>query len=183
MTQQIILPAGRLGRPGGGRLVAIGVLDVLAGVIALAWPGVTVLALAVVFGLFLLLGGLVALALGGLLRRGGLHPTPVFVVGAIAAVAGLVCLIHPGAGVVAIAIACAFWFGATGIGYLALARSSSSHRAVTGALGVLSVLCALALLASPGVAVVTIAWIAGIAFLVRGAGEILVGRRLRRALY
>lgn len=49
------------------RLVVTAVLDAVIGVLALAWPGVTVLVLALVLGLVLLLSGTVSIGFG--LRR------------------------------------------------------------------------------------------------------------------
>ena len=181
--QQIIIPSGRVGRHDGSRMLLVGVVDVVAGLIALAWPGVTVVALAVIFGLMLLLAGVVTLGVGAVMNRAGLKPTVAWVLGGVAVVAGLICLVHPGAGVFAIGLGCALWFLVTGLGYLASARTARMHRVSMGVLGVLSLIAALVLLVSPGVAIVTIAIIAGIGFLVRGLGEIVLGRRLRRSLY
>ena len=45
--------------------------------------------------------------------------------------------------------------------------------------GIVSIVAAVVLLVHPGVAIVTVALVAGIAFLVRGAGELALGWRLR----
>lgn len=175
------LGAARLGRTySTGHLQVLGGIDVVAGVIALAWPGVTVLVLALIFGLLLLLAGLVAIGVGSLVHRAGGSPVATWVIGGVAVIAGLICVFHPGAGVWAIVLGCALWFLLTGVGDLLVAAASPAHRVWFGVLGVLSIVAALVLVVHPGVAIVTVALVAGIAFLARGAGELALGWRLRR---
>ena len=168
---------------GTTHLLVLGAIDLVCGLIALLWPGVTVLALALVFGVMLLFAGFMALGVGSVIRRAGGSPAISWVIGAVAVVAGLVCIFHPSAGVWAIILGCALWFLITGIGDLVVASAAARHRLVFAVLGVLSIVAAVVLLVRPGVAVVTVAVVAGIAFLVRGAGEIglgLMGRRSGR---
>ena len=167
---------------GSSHLLVLGVIDLLCGVIALVWPGVTVLVLALIFGVLLLMAGLLVLAVGSTVRRAGGRPVLTFVVGGFAILAGLICILHPGAGVWAIVLGCALWFLMTGVGDLVVAFASPANRVWFGLLGVLSLLAALILLVHPGVAIVTVAVVAGISFLVRGAGELALGSRLRRSV-
>ena len=51
-----------------------------------------------------------------------------FFVGFLATLAGLVCLVRPGAGVLALLIALSFWFIITGIADLARALDEREHR-------------------------------------------------------
>lgn len=162
-------------------LLVLGGIDVVAGLIALVWPGVTILALALIFGLMLLMGGFAAIAVGSTVRRSGGRPTATWVIGGIAVIAGLVCIFHPGAGVWAIVLGCSVWFLMTGIGDLAMAAAVPANRVWFSILGVLSIVAAVVLLVHPGVAIVTVALIAGISFLLRGAGELALGWRTRRA--
>ncbi|SDP35477.1 Uncharacterized membrane protein HdeD, DUF308 family [Nakamurella panacisegetis] len=177
-------------RPLGGRLLGrsyssshllvLGSLDIVAGLIALVWPGITVLALALIFGLMLLMAGLAAIAVGSAVRRSGGSPAFTWVVGAIAVIAGLICIFHPGAGVWAIILGCSLWFVMTGVADLFVAAASPANRLWFGTLGVLSIVAAVVLLVSPAAAIVTVALIAGIGFLVRGVGELMLGWRMRR---
>ena len=162
-----------------GHLRILGGIDIVAGLIALAWPGVTVLVLALIFGLLLLLAGVVAIGIGSAVRRAGGSPTATWVIGGVAVIAGLICVFHPGAGVWAIALGCSLWFLLTGVGDLLVAAVSPAHRVWFGILGALSIVAAIVLLVHPGVAIVTVALVAGIAFLIRGAGELALGWRMR----
>ena len=160
-------------------LLVLGGIDVLAGILALAWPGATVLVLALIFGLLLLLGGIVAIGVGTTIRRAGGNPVATYIIGGIAIVAGLICVFHPGAGLWAIALGCAVWFLMTGFGDLAMASASPANRLWFGVLGVLSIVAGVILLFNPASAILTVAVIAGISFLIRGAGELTLGWRLR----
>jgi uncharacterized membrane protein HdeD (DUF308 family) len=128
----------------------------------------------------LLMAGLTAIGIGSAARRAGGSPFVTWVIGAVAVVAGLICIFHPGAGVWAIVLGCSLWFLLTGFGDLFVAAASPTNRLWFGILGVLSVAAAVVLLVHPGVAIVTVALLAGISFLVRGAGELALGWRIRR---
>ncbi len=179
-------PLGGAGRRGPtysrGHLLVLGGVDVGCGLIALVWPAVTVLALALIFGLLLLLGGLLVIGVGMVARRAGGNAVAAWVIGGIAILAGLICIFHPGLGIWAIAVGCAVWFLMTGIGDLFVAAASPAHRIWFGILGVLSIIASVVLLIHPGVAIATVALVAGIAFLIRGAGELALGWRMRSAV-
>ncbi|MET3806118.1 uncharacterized membrane protein HdeD (DUF308 family) [Nakamurella sp. UYEF19] len=163
-----------------GHLLVIGSIDVVAGLIALAWPGVTIVVLALIFGLLLLMVGVMAIGVGSVVRRAGGSPVATYVIGGIAVVAGLICIFHPGAGIWAIVLGSAIWFLLTGLGDLLVASASPANRVWFGILGVLSIVAAIVLLTHPGVAIVTVALIAGISFIVRGVGELALGWRIRK---
>jgi uncharacterized membrane protein HdeD (DUF308 family) len=181
MANRSITTLGSNNRASGAWLGVVGVIDVIAGVIALSWPGVTVLVLAVIFGLFVLMAGLISIAVGaGLRRAAGRTIWPPYIFGIAAVIAGIICLVHPGAGVFAIILGCALWFLLTGVAYLAMARASSSLRFWFGFIGVLSLIAFVVLIAEPGVAIVTVSIVAGISFLLRGAGQLALAWRLGR---
>jgi uncharacterized membrane protein HdeD (DUF308 family) len=58
--------------------------------------------------------------------------------------------------------------------------SSTSLRFWFGFIGVLSLIAFLVLIAEPGLAIVTVSIVAGISFLVRGAGQLALAWRLGR---
>lgn len=162
-----------------GHLLVIGGIDVVAGLVALAWPGVTILVLALIFGLLLLTAGVMTIGVGSVVRRTGGSPVATYIIGGIAVLAGLICIFHPGAGIWAIVLGCSIWFLLTGLGDLLVASASPANRLWFGLLGVLSIVAAVVLLTHPGVAIVTVALIAGISFVVRGVGELALGWRVR----
>jgi uncharacterized membrane protein HdeD (DUF308 family) len=162
-------------------LFILGTVDVIAGLIALIWPSATITVLALIFGIMLLLGGVMVIAVGSLARReGGGSVALTWVLGLIAIVAGLICIVHPGVGIWAIALGCALWFLLTGIGSLFVAAASPRHRIWFIILGVLSIVASIILLVNPDEALQTVAIVAGIAFLIRGIAEFGIGWQLRR---
>jgi uncharacterized membrane protein HdeD (DUF308 family) len=157
------------------RLLFAGAIDVITGLVALVWPGVTVLALALVLGLLLLLAGTFSIASGA--RTGSAW---LIGLGTISVLAAVICLIHPGAGLFAILLGCAIWFLMLGIADLGIAFGGGDGRLYFGLLGTLSVVAGVVMLSSPGVAITTVALIVGFAFLVRGAAEFALALQLRR---
>ncbi len=159
------------------RLLLLGILDLVVGIVCVAWPGATVLVLAILLGIVLLLTGIAVFTIG--LRA---HSTGLEIVGIVAVIAAVICLVHPGAGVFAILLGCALWFLLTGIAALVAGSGAGEHRWPWLVLGVLSVIAGIVMLVRPGVAVSTVALIAGVAFLVRGISELGLYWRLRKAL-
>lgn len=158
------------------RLMVVGVIEVIVGIASLIWPHVTALVLGVLFGIVLLLSGLIVLSISW-----GTRSVVGVILGVLAIVGAIICFIHPGAGVVAILIGCALWFFMLGVAYLFAAFTGTQDRAWWGFLGVLSVIAAIIFIASPGVAITTVAILVGLAFLIRGLGEIVFAWRLRSA--
>ena len=156
------------------RLLFVGVLEVIVGIVSLVWPDVTALVLGLLFGVVLLLSGIVVLTISW-----GVRSVLGVILGALAIVAAFICFFHPGAGVVAILIGCAIWFFMLGVAYLFAAFNASEDRLWWGFLGVLSVIAAIIMIASPGVAITTVAILVGIAFILRGVSEIVFAWRLR----
>jgi uncharacterized membrane protein HdeD (DUF308 family) len=158
------------------RILVVGAFNIVAGVAALIWPGATVLVLAIVLGIFLLLSGAALLAIGASVRS-----LLMIVLGVLSLVAAVICLAHPGAGVFAILLGCALWFFVNGVLELSAAILGVAGRLLWGVLGVLSIAAAVIMVSSPGVAVFTVALIAGISFLIHGTGEVALALRLRTA--
>jgi uncharacterized membrane protein HdeD (DUF308 family) len=155
-------------------ILFVGALDIVVGVLALTWPSVTVLALALLLGVLLLISGVTLVSLGVAARSPWL-----LILGVIALIAAVICFVHPGAGVFAILLGLALWFFLNGVAEVGAAISGVEDRVWWGVLGVLSIIAALIMISVPGVAIVTVAIIAGISFLVRGIGQIALAWHLR----
>jgi uncharacterized membrane protein HdeD (DUF308 family) len=156
------------------RILLIGVLNIVAGLAALIWPGATVLVLAILLGMFLLISGVALLAIGASMRS-----MLTVVLGVLALIAAVICLVHPGAGVFAILLGCALWFFVNGMVELSAAILGVAGRLWWGVLGVLSIAAAVIMVSSPDVAVWTVALIAGISFLIHGTAASALAMRLR----
>src|SRR5271157_2010565 len=135
-------------------LIVRGILAVIVGIIALAWPSVTVLALVILFAVYAFMAaGLIALAWPG--------PTAlvlVLIVGVWAIVAGLV------------EIAAAFGHG-----------EAAGTRALLILGGLITVAFGVVLCARPGLGAVTLALLFGLFSLIYGTWALVQGIELRRA--
>jgi uncharacterized membrane protein HdeD (DUF308 family) len=157
-----------------------GVLGILAGVIALSWPAVTVLVLAVLLGISMLMQGIAEVSAASRAATGSVGRGWTAFLGVAAIVAGLICLFHPGAGLFAIIVGVTVWFLVAGAHELYAAFYLAEHRGWNLVIGVVTILLGIVMIAVPGLALSTAALLAGIFFLVRGAGEISLAMRLRR---
>jgi uncharacterized membrane protein HdeD (DUF308 family) len=157
----------------------LGLLSIIAGVLALAYPDITLLVLGLIVGINLVLIGATWVAIatiedhtpGGRVLR--------MIVGFLATLAGLVCLVRPGAGVLALLIALSFWFIITGMADLARALDEREHRVIAGVLGVISIAAGIVIVGNPDIGLTTLALLAGIAFIVRGTVELMASIYIR----
>jgi uncharacterized membrane protein HdeD (DUF308 family) len=122
-------------------LVALlGAISIVAGVLALAYPDITLLVLGLIVGINLVLIGATWVAVATVEEHSPGGRVLRMIVGFLATLAGLVCLVRPGAGVLALLIAVSFWFIITGMADLARALDEREHRVISGILGVIGML-------------------------------------------
>ena len=161
--------------------VVVGALAVVAGILALVWPGPTLLLIGICFGLYLIFAGVgnlvTAFAERGLSTFLRVVET---VLGIITLLAGLILLVRPGASVLTAAYVLGFWFLLAGCLQVARGVAIRESRAFNLAFGLLGIVAGALILAQPGIGVVTLVWIVGIAFIVRGAIALVLGLGLRR---
>jgi uncharacterized membrane protein HdeD (DUF308 family) len=81
-----------------------GLAGVVAGVLALIWPGVTAVALAILAGVWAVVTGVAEIAVAFRLRRAGRRVWLLGLAGALSAVAGIVILVWPAAGAIGLAV-------------------------------------------------------------------------------
>jgi len=158
----------------------IGVLSVAAGIVALAYEGITLLALGLIFGVYILMFGTFALLAA---FEPGAHPSHAVlrtVVGIVAILAGLVLIVRPGASVLVLLIALGFWFIITGVGDLVRGITQPGQRWLSIVLGVIGIAAGVIVLGDPDIGLRTLAILAGILFIVRGVAEMTLGWELRR---
>jgi uncharacterized membrane protein HdeD (DUF308 family) len=107
-------------------LVLMGLLGIAAAVIALVWPHVTALVLAIVIGAWALVAGAGGIWVG--LRRGDWLTS---LIGLISVVAGVLILVRPAAGAIAVAIVIGAYALVAGI--LLIVSAWLLHRSLSGA--------------------------------------------------
>jgi uncharacterized membrane protein HdeD (DUF308 family) len=157
----------------------VGGIAIVAGILALAYPDITLRALGIILGAYLLTWGIFTLAAA--FAPGTTAPLAVLrvLVGFLGILAGLVCLVRPGASLLALLIAFSFWFILTGIGDLMRAMESTESRFWIGLLGVVSIVAGVIILGNPDIGLTTLALLIGIGLIVRGTIEIFLGFSLR----
>ena len=160
-------------------VVVLGLISIAVGILALAYPDLTLLALGLFFGINLLMVGAFAVMVGVDEDSGAGGRTLRIVVGFLAILAGLLCLVRPGASVLALLLAVAFWFVMAGVADLVRAFTEPRGRFLSAVLGLAGVSIGVIIVSDPDIGLETLALIAGIGFIVRGTIEVLAGFGLR----
>jgi uncharacterized membrane protein HdeD (DUF308 family) len=159
-----------------------GALMVLFGIIALVSPGIALLTLVWVFGIYSILDGIAAVALG-IRTRGEPHWVWTIVQGVVSVLAGFVALVWPGVTALALLFLIAFWAILLGVGEIGGAFASrqrgSNAWGWTLAAGVLNILFGVLLLIWPASGILTLVWLVGIFALAGGVALILLAFRVR----
>jgi uncharacterized membrane protein HdeD (DUF308 family) len=169
-------------KSGSTWLILLGVLAIIVGILALVWPGVTVLALVTLFAVYAFISaGLQAIRAFSSARAG-----PVFghlLLGLIDVAAGAVALIWPGPTAFVLVLVIAVWAVIAGFTEI-FAGFGEGERAGTRTMFILGGLISLAfgvvLFAWPALGAFTLAVLFGIFTIVYGFSQIATGIRLRR---
>jgi uncharacterized membrane protein HdeD (DUF308 family) len=163
-------------------LILLGILAVIVGIIAIAWPGVTILALVILFAVYAFMGAGLQAARAFSSRAAG----PVFghlLLGLIDLAAGVVALVWPGPTAFVLVIVVAAWALASGIAEIAAGFGSgetSGTRAMFIVAGLVSVAFGVVLFARPGVGAVTLALLFGLYSMIYGFSQITAGIQARQ---
>ena len=153
-----------------------GIAAALFGLAALFWPGMTLLVLLVIFAVYAIVDGLLAIVAG--IRVSGGHRWLLLAEGAIGLLAGLVVLFWPGAAALVLVYVISAWAIFTGLLKVVMAisfRRQIENGWLMGLGGVLSVLFGVVLGFLPGAGLVTLVWLVGIYALILGVALIVLG--------
>ncbi len=163
-------------------LIVRGILAIAVGVIALAWPQVTVLALVILFAVY----AFIAAGLEAMRAFSSGTAGPVFghlLLGLVDLAAGVIALAWPGPTALVLVLIVASWAIVAGLFEIA-AAFRRSEAAGTRALFILGGLASIAfgvvLFARPGVGAVTLALLFGLFNLIYGGWALAQGIELRR---
>ena len=163
-----------------GWLAAAGVLGIVVGVIALFFPGATILTAAVLLGIVLVVQGVAEIVAAVRSGPGAAGRGWLVAFGVLVLVAGVLVLFNPGGGVLVMVWGLILWFVLAGVNDLAAAFSGREHRGWNITMGIIALLAALVLLFSPGTAVGVLALVIALGFIFRGAAELGLALALRR---
>ena len=159
-----------------------GALAIIVGIVAIAWPGVTVLALVILFAVYALIdAGLQAMRAFSSATAG-----PVFghlLLGLLDLAAGVIALVWPGPTALVLVLIVAIWALAGGFTEI-FAAFRSGETAGTRALfivgGLVSIVFGVVLFSRPDVGAITLALLYGLFSLTYGTSLIVVGVQARR---
>lgn len=158
---------GKVGQSWGW-LLGFGLLTLLAGILALVWPGPTVLAIAVIFGAQLLVGGLFWFV--SALSETEKISAAQILLAVLAIVAGVLVLRSPVESALLFPLVLGLFWLVSGVveTFHAIVRETVTARGWAIAAGVLSVLAGIALLVYPGLGLVTLTYLLGAWLVVYG---------------
>ncbi|HTT12195.1 MAG TPA: HdeD family acid-resistance protein [Burkholderiaceae bacterium] len=165
-----------------GWIVLRGVAGVLFAVLAVAWPGVTLAALVIVWGAYALADGILALVAAWLVRDAGRPFGWLIVVGLLGIAAGVVTFLWPGITAMVLLMLIAAWAFAMGIFQIAAAirlRKVIEGEWMLLLSGVLSVAFGVLMAIYPGAGALAMLWQIAAFALVFGTLLIALGFRLR----
>jgi uncharacterized membrane protein HdeD (DUF308 family) len=167
-----------------GWVLVFGVVTVLAGLFALAWPGRTIQVIAVLFGLQLVVAGIfrfvAALATDD--ESGGTRVL-LALLGVLSFIVGLYALRNVLVTIAALALLLGIFWIVNGAveAFTALSHRGMQGRGWTIFMGLLSIVAGVVVLVYPGISLATLAIVLGLWLLLFGAMEIVLAFRLRSA--
>jgi len=155
----------------------LGLVTVVAGILAIVYPDITLLALGIFAGVSLLMIGVMEIvdAIAGSPDSRALTA----IVGVLSLLAGLVCLRRPGESLLAIVIVLGFWLIIEGVVRFIGAFQVLEDRALLLGLAILDILLGILILALPHLSLVTLAILFAISLIARGVFAIITAFRLR----
>jgi uncharacterized membrane protein HdeD (DUF308 family) len=164
-------------------LIARGILAVAVGIVALAWPGITVLALVILFAIYAFIAaGMEAVKAFSSERAG-----PVMghlLLGLVDVGAGVIALAWPGPTALVLVLVVGAWAMVAGLVEIYAGfevGKTAGTRALFFVSGLISIAFGIVLFSRPGVGAVTLALLFGLFNLVYGFWALVQGIDLRRA--
>jgi uncharacterized membrane protein HdeD (DUF308 family) len=159
-------------------LAVLGVVSVVCGVLAIVYPDITLLAMGIIFGFYLLLAGVFELveAMVGDAASRALSA----IVGVVALIAGLVCLRRPGESLLALIAVLGIYLIVTGVARLVRAFASVEHRGWGVLAAIVDIVLGILVLSWPDESLVTLAILFGISLVFRGAFALVGAYQLRK---
>ena len=159
-------------------LAVLGVVSLVCGVLAIVYPDVTLLAVGIIFGFYLLMAGVFELvdAIVGDPASRALSA----IVGVVALLAGLICLRRPGDSLLALVVVLGAYLIVTGVARLVRAFASVEHRGLSLLSAVIDLVLGILILSWPDESLVTLAVFFGISLIFRGVFSLVAALQLRK---
>ena len=163
--------------------VVRGIFAIIFGILAYAWPGITLLTLAILFGAYVLVDGILLIikALGN--WSGREDRWLLLLEGLLGIGIGIITLVAPGITALGLVLYIAAWSLATGVLEISAAirlRREMKGEAWMVVSGIASILFAVLLMIFPGAGALGLIWLIAAYAIVFGVVLLLLGFRLRR---
>lgn len=158
-------------------LAVLGVVSLVAGVLAIVYPDITLLAMGIIFGFYLLLAGVFELVQAIVDSESRALSA---IVGVVGLIAGLVCIRRPGESVLALVLVLGIYLIVTGGVRLVVAFGEREGRGLALLAAIADLVLGILILALLKVSLVTLALLFGISLIVRGAFALVGAIKLRQ---
>ena len=171
-----------LGRNWGWILLR-GVVAVVFGILAFAWPGITLAVLVIAWGAYAFADGVLALIAAWQVRDRGKPFWSLLIVGLLGIAAGVVTFLWPAMTALTLLMFIAAWAVVMGIFQVVAAvrlRKEIEGEWLLGLSGVLSVIFGIIMFAQPGVGALAVIWLIGSYAIIFGILLISLGVRLKQ---
>jgi uncharacterized membrane protein HdeD (DUF308 family) len=155
----------------------LGLVSTIAGILAIVYPDITLLAIGIFAGVSLLFLGAMDIveAIAGAPESRALSA----IVGVLSLLAGLICLRRPGESLLALVIVLGIYLVVAGVIRFVRAFAELEDRALLLGLAIIDIILGALILALPGVSLVTLAILFAISLIARGIFSIVLAFRLR----
>jgi uncharacterized membrane protein HdeD (DUF308 family) len=163
-------------------LLIRGIISVVIGILAVAWPGITIAVLVGIFGLYAFIDGVTNLILGLTHTRTHGRSWAHALQGLAGIAVGILAFVWPGVTALVLVWFIGAWAVVTGIFEIAAAirlRRYIAGEWMLALSGILSIIFGILVLAFPGAGAVGIAWILGVYAAAAGVILIVLGIQLR----
>jgi uncharacterized membrane protein HdeD (DUF308 family) len=158
-----------------------GICAIIFGILALVWPGITVLVLVIIFGIYAIVSGVFSLWAGfghNVDSRAWL-----IIAGIIGILAGIVAFVWPGITALALLYVIAFWAILSGIAEIVAGiklRQSIDNEWMLILGGVLSVIFGVILFIWPGSGMLALTWLLGIFAIIYGIAMVILSFKVKK---
>ena len=178
---QVLVDEGGLAALGRhwGILLFLGITSVIVGILAIAWPGKTVLVIAVLVAAWLIVSGIFQIVRGFSRGLSGGMRALLFISGFLSLILGVIAIqgAFQAAEILAILIGIGFLF--RGFGLLFSAAEVKDGRGWNIFGGIIMLIGGFVVLGWPAISLVTLAWVTGIWLIVGGLFEIFAAFKVK----
>ena len=159
-----------------------GLLAIAFGFIALVWPGITLMVLVVLFGIYVIVEGLFSI-IAAFSNRATRSWWVLLLEGLASLVIGCIAFIWPGITAVVLLIFIAIWAIFTGlleIGAAVQLRKEMQGEWILALTGILSILIGIILIINPGAGALAVVWLIGVYAIIFGGLLTFLGLKFRK---